>query len=321
MRRFAGFTLLEMLVVIGVTALLVATAVQAHLGIRRAQERAALGMERSRAAEVFLDRIERELSGTLLVVRGPSVRRRAHPYLFVGADRLEAGADADALRFVTRTPARATPLADAVGVRMITYQPRASEESGLELLREEKSLPDFMDKYPVVEEGGVALDRIANFDITYLDGRSAEWLEEWDSTHIARLDRLPVAVEVAVVLEEEGGEQGEPPVTGPEHLRTIPLPVRPVDLEALRDQGAAEETRDPNSPGESEGEETENAADPNQGSVSTRCVEVARCADLAGSAEPGFAATLEGVGRVCDPDEVGQLREMVEALGGRWTCP
>ena len=103
MRRGNGFTLLEMLIVIGITAMLVTAAVQAHLGIRRAQTRAAQGLHRERAAEVLLDRLERELVGTVLIVRPTEVDRLSHPYVFFGEDYFESDADADALRSFTST--------------------------------------------------------------------------------------------------------------------------------------------------------------------------------------------------------------------------
>lgn len=318
MRRPAGFTLLEMLIVIGVTAALVATAVQAHLGIRRIEERVELGASRDRAAEVFLDRIERELSGTFLVMRDSSIRRRSHPYLFVAEDRFESDADADAFRFITRTPARAGPLAESVGLRMVTYEVQTSEDAELELLREEKVLPDFMDKYPAVETGHVALDRVASFRLAFLDGLSGEWRDDWDSTDIALLDRLPVAVELHVALEEEtrGGDR----YPGPEHSRTVPLPVRPVDLDALRglepETGGAD---DPNGPGEGS-PEGETLNDPNAAPATRTCVEAAECADFTG-ARGDLSALLEGAGTVCDPSEIAALKRMVGQVGGQWTCP
>ncbi len=96
-----GFTLLEILIAISITALLVMAAIQAHLGIMRAQQRATGGIHRDRAAEILLDRLERELTGAFLITKPATIARAAHPYLFLGADVFDEERDADSLRFVT----------------------------------------------------------------------------------------------------------------------------------------------------------------------------------------------------------------------------
>jgi type II secretion system protein J len=250
-RRSDGFTLLEMLIVIGITALLVTAAVQAHLGIRRAQTRAAQGLHRERAAEVLLDRLERELVGTVLVVRPTEVDRLSHPYVFYGEDYFVSDADADAVRFVTRNPLRAAPGHTGSGVRLVTYNTRTSDVAGITLVREEKPLPENLQKEPVIEEGQEVLDEVALFRLRYLDDEGEDWREDWDSTDVALLDRLPTAVEITVALleEDELGERSP----GPEHPRVVPLPVRPFDLAAL--QGLDVEgggASDPNAPEEGE---------------------------------------------------------------------
>jgi hypothetical protein len=259
-----------MLIVIAITGILVTTAVQAHLGIRRAQARAALGLSRDRAAEVFLDRFERELAGTFLIVRDPEADRLSHPYVFVGEDRFEAEADADAIRFVTRTPARADPYSRSSGLRMVTYAIHTADDGGLELLREETVLPEQMEKDPVIQEGRVALDHVGSFRLDYMDDDSGEFIEYWDSTDVALLDRLPLAVEVTVVLEEETDIDDEfVEGSASKHKRVMPLPVRPFDLAEL--QAAAR--------GEGSASDDPNAADADPNSPTEKqCVTIEECA-------------------------------------------
>ncbi len=266
MRRGSpGFTLLEMLIVVGITALLVTAAVQAHLGIRRAQERVSAGLRRERTAEVFLDRLERELNGTLLVVRPSGVDRLSHPFLFFAEDRFESDVDTAAFRFVTRTPARAGPRALAPGLRMVTYGVFTSEDrGGLDLYRQEDPLPGGLEKEIALPEGQLALDGVSTFRVRYLDDEGG-WKEDWDSTDIALLDRLPTEVVVTLALDEESPD-GEL-VPGPDHTRTITLPVRPIDFEKLR--GAAEAANDPDS-----SEDEDDESDPD-------CFTVKQCADRA----------------------------------------
>ncbi len=309
MRRGSpGFTLLEMLIVVGITALLVTAAVQAHLGIRHAQERVAAGLRRERTAEVFLDRLERELNGTLLVVRPSGVDRLSHPFLFFAEDRFESDVDTAAFRFVTRTPARAGPRALAPGLRMVTYGVFTSEDrGGLDLYRQEDPLPGGLEKEIALPEGRIALDGVSTFQVRYLDDEGG-WKDDWDSTDIALLDRLPTEVEVTLALDEQSPE-GER-VAGPDHTRVITLPVRPFDLDALRGGGGAS---DPNSAGSDEVEDKE-------------CMRVQECGfkllmKLPENKKELVYAAMESSGGACY--QRGQLSNL-DALLDAWpevTCP
>ena len=101
-----GFTLLEVLISVTITALLVTAAVSTFRFLNRTQESGAQERARAANARVLLDRLERELSSTVLLVKRPMKRRRRHPWLFLGQDRVFGTNDSDALRFVTRSPAR-----------------------------------------------------------------------------------------------------------------------------------------------------------------------------------------------------------------------
>lgn len=230
--RREAFTLLEMLIAIAITAMLVMVAVQAHLGIRRAQSHAAAGIGRNRVAEILLDRIERELMGTILVVKDPAEDRLGHPYLFIGRDDVDAQRAADALRFITRSPARAGFSRPASGLTLVSYQARSGDDVGMVLLREERPLPEGLETQISLLDGEVVADGLAQFDVRYFGEGEVGWKERWDSTSISTLDQLPVQLEILVQLYEPG-EDGVM-VEGTEHKRSISLPVRPIDIEAQR---------------------------------------------------------------------------------------
>jgi len=241
-RPQAGFTLLELLIAIGITAMLVSAAVQAYVSLSRAQEQALGRKGRDRAALVLLDRIERELVGTLLIERPEESDRLSHPYVFIGEDRVFGSNDSDALRFITLTPARPPGTQVSGGMRMVTYgfEPRADE--GVDMLRQEEPLPDSMDKQISAIDGQLVMDQLAHFRLRYQDDESGEWVRRWDSTDIALLDRLPSAVEVSVQLYQQG--EGEELESGPEHKRVVMLPMRPIDLEDIEGEDEDEEDED-----------------------------------------------------------------------------
>jgi prepilin-type N-terminal cleavage/methylation domain-containing protein len=230
--RREAFTLLEMLIAIAITAMLVAVAVQAHLGIQRAQTHAAAGLGRDRTAEILLDRLERELQGTILVIKSADEDRLGHPYLFIGADDATEGRAADALHFVTRSPARSGFAQPAPGLALVSYAARSDDDLGLVLLREERPLPRSLATQISLGEGEVVADDLAQFDVRYLGEGEGRWRDRWDSTSISMLDQLPVRLEIAVQLYEQTSE-GER-IEGPEHRRLFAIPVRPIDIEAQR---------------------------------------------------------------------------------------
>jgi prepilin-type N-terminal cleavage/methylation domain-containing protein len=227
----SGFTLLEMLITIAITAILVATAVRAYRDITSAQERAAGGIDRGRAADVVLDRLERELAGAFLIVQPPGEDPLAQRYLFVALDRPTSTSDGDALRFVTLTPARVPGAPSLRGPRMVTYAALPNEDIGFTLVRREEALPEGLARELSVEEGQVVLEDLAQFTLRYTN-ELGDAVEAWDSTQVEQLDQLPgdVQIEVSLLAPDENGDL----VAGEARSRVVPLEVRPLDFVALR---------------------------------------------------------------------------------------
>lgn len=240
----AGFTLLEILVAITITAMLVTATVTGTRQLHSAFERAVQDYDRTRTARILLDRLERELVGTMLVVReveGDEDTRDEHPWLFIGDDRVFDSNDSDAVRFVTRSPARA-PGAQESGLRMVTYAVENLEGDRYDLVRQEQELPAALDKDLNTFDAEPVVEDVFRFSLRYQDDEDGEWKETWDSTDVAQLDRLPNAVELAVQLVElhPDGEW----VAGQEQTRLVKLPVRPIvpgpPEEGAADDGACE---------------------------------------------------------------------------------
>ena len=224
MRSRSGFTLLEILVAIAMTSVIMLVAVQIFRQITQAQDHARPDRSRDQAALVFLDRIERELIGTTLRIKPDEIDRLSFPWLFVAEDRVFGSNDSDALRFVTQTPARAPGQRDG-GLRVVHYALAEAPENGerLDLYRFEERLPPNMQKEIRVDDGSPVLEDVYAFRLRF--AADAGWLDSWDSTAIALLDRLPDSVEVAIQLYEED-ELGDW-APGPEQTRLIELPLSP----------------------------------------------------------------------------------------------
>jgi type II secretion system protein J len=243
--RCAGFTLLEVLVAVMLTALLTTALFQVYREIQQAQRRRLDAGGRSRIAVVLLDRLERELLGTLLLTGGGSAeegeeQRSEHPWVFLGADRVLDAQDADALKFITRSPARSPGSHAQGGLRLVTYAAEEDPEQGeLALYRQEEQLPEGLEKeLGVAREGQAVVHDMSRFSLRYLDEQTGEWVDAWDSSEESRLDRLPRSVEITVqlLLKDEAGELSP----GEEFQRVVTLPVRPIDPNAPGQTGAAD---------------------------------------------------------------------------------
>lgn len=234
--RRAGFTLLEMMISIAVTALIVMTAVQAYRSITHAQEQQAGDVDRERSAAVLLDRLEQELSGALVIKQPEDADPATQTYLFYGVDNPSPSGDGDAIRFVTLSPARAPGAPTLVPPRMVTYAATSNLDFGFSLVRREEARPAALAKAIDVSDGQVVLENVAEFKLDYVIDQTGEEIPAWDSTDVGLRDNLPVSVNASVTLfdVDENGEI----VPGPPHERVIPLPIRPIDLAKLRADAA-----------------------------------------------------------------------------------
>lgn len=233
----AGFTLLEILVAIFIMAMVLTFAFQAYQGIERAYSRVGSSPSRDRAARIVLDRLERELVGTVLVEREEGADPLLHPYFFFGEIKPYAESEGDTIRFVTRTPLRA-PAAPPVGIEIVTYGAAPSQSGpGLVLLRQAESLPPQLAKDVVWESPDIVVDNVALFLARY-HATDQPGSEGWDSTSAEKLDQLPNMLVVTISLWETD-EAGQP-VQGPEFTRTIDLPVRPFKLSPEGAKGEAD---------------------------------------------------------------------------------
>ncbi len=224
-RRMEGFTLLEILVAVAVAAFLVTAAVQSYVQIAQAQQRSLEPSGRDLIAERALDRIERELVGTVLVVKAKETPLEDHPWVFLGFDAVREARDADGLLFVTENPASAGN-AELQDARLVAYQVGPGElPDQLNVYRTEARLPEKLQReLPPLGERPV-IEGVAQVGITFRDEESGATAPAWDSTG-GQANKLPGAVELKLQLYSETPE-GEQ-VEGETFTRLVTLPVRPI---------------------------------------------------------------------------------------------
>jgi general secretion pathway protein J len=197
-RARAGFTLLELVIALGITAVLAAMVAGSFASLDRAGSEARAQAERYGAARIALTRLAREISMAFLSDHYDGARYRERPTLFLGRD--------DTLLFTTFGHERLWRDAKESDQAVVEYAiDRDPDHPGEEaLFRREKA---HLDEDP--ERGGdraVVLDRVARFTVAYWDRKRGEWVREWSTRTTERKDELPTRVRVEVELKIPGGK-------------------------------------------------------------------------------------------------------------------
>jgi prepilin-type N-terminal cleavage/methylation domain-containing protein len=226
-RAVGGFTLLEVLVAVFIMSLVLTFAFQAYRGIAGAYARVAEDGSRDRSARVLVDRIERELTGAVMIQREEGSDPLLHPYFFFAQPRATEDSSGFELRFVTQTPLR-SPGSPPAALALVTYGVVPSDTGpGFTLLRQEEPVPHELVKQVEWTHPQVMVENVSAFTLGF-GSEAAIAGGGWDSTSVEQLDQLPDSVDVGVSLWEVGPDGEAWP--GDPQARTVDLPVRPFRL-------------------------------------------------------------------------------------------
>ncbi len=212
-----GFTLLEVMVAIGIVAMLGVLLYGAFMGMSRSRKNMEQVADRYQQGRQALDRMGRELSSAFLSAHQPFQQLQfVRQTIFIGGDSRPADR-VDFTAFAHRRLRADTHESDQCE---ISYFASTNPDTGaLDLVRREDK---FIDDDP--QRGGVVqvlAEDIDSFDVKYLDPLTNQWLDSWDSVQAAaQVGRLPAAVWLTVWLN--GGPGG-----GPVKFETkIPIPIQ-----------------------------------------------------------------------------------------------
>jgi general secretion pathway protein J len=198
-KRARGMTLLEVLVSLGVLAMISLLIYGAFDSLSRGRKGEALRVDRARQGRDAIDRITHEIQGAFLSLHNPASQALVtRQTAFIASN----GSTFDRLDFASFAHRRIQKEAKESDQAEIGYfvVKDPDHEDKMDLVRREQSPPDYEPK-----KGGVVnvlAEDIELFDLRYLDPLSGQWVESWDTTQLTgQLNRLPLEVKVTLVLK------------------------------------------------------------------------------------------------------------------------
>lgn len=214
--RARGFTLVEVLIAVGITAGMAIMTIGALRDLDHASELARDQDDRYAAARVALDRLTRELSMAFLSDNYDSSRYRDPLTLFVGRD--------DELTFSTMSHVRLYRDAKESDQAIVAYRLDADPDHAGEkaLFRREKV---HLDDEP--DRGGetdLVADHVAGLRFEYWDPKRRDWVREWTTRGTEHAKELPPRVRIELELKLADGRTEKFTSEARVEMRTVLMP-------------------------------------------------------------------------------------------------
>ena len=194
-----GMTLLEVLVSLGVLAMISLLIYGAFDSLSRGRKGEALRTDRARQGRDAVERITHEVQSAFLSAHNPASQALVtRQTAFIATN----GSTFDRLDFTSFAHKRVEKEAKESDQCEIGYfvVKDPDHEDKMDLVRREQANPDFEPK-----KGGVVnvlAEDVERFDLRFLDPITGQWLEVWDSNQLTgQLNRLPIEVKLTLILK------------------------------------------------------------------------------------------------------------------------
>jgi general secretion pathway protein J len=186
-----GFTLLEVMIAVAITAVIGSMAAGVYQQVDRAASAARDQGERYAGARLALTRMSRELSMAFLSEHYDRARFRDRPTLFKG--------ESDQLLFSTMAHVRLAQDAKESDQAMVEYLVERDPVSGTDALyrREKVRIDDEPDR------GGrkdLVATHVKGISLQYWDLKRKEWVREWSTRTPEKLNELPTRIRIALEI-------------------------------------------------------------------------------------------------------------------------
>ena len=203
-RPYRGFTLMEVMIAVAITALMGALVASSFNGTFKAKEMVEGEAERYRMLRTAMNRMSREVGAAFVSDRFDLKRYRDaydRPTNFIGA--------ADRLLFTSLAHERLYSDAKESDQMVVEYSVKTSTDRNArgrrDLMRRENPILD--DK---MDRGGtedVLFEGVQKLELAYWDSDKKEWLTEWDTRKLDRKSYLPTRVRFTIVTKDENGRE------------------------------------------------------------------------------------------------------------------
>ncbi|MGO9831116.1 MAG: type II secretion system protein GspJ [Myxococcaceae bacterium] len=200
-----GFTLLEIIVAVAITAMIGVTIATAFSSGFRAKELVEGEAEQYRGLRTAMDRMVREIGAAFVSDRYDQRRYRDQndrPTNFIGSR--------DKLLFTSLAHQRLYADAKESDQMVVEYEVRASTKKGSrgqDLMRRENPNLYGEDK---MDRGGVEdvlLANVKRVEFSFWDSDQKDWVNEWDTRRLEKKSILPTRVRITVVRADESGHE------------------------------------------------------------------------------------------------------------------
>ena len=196
-RRGAGFSLVEVLVAMAITAVVGGLVFGTYSSLDRANETVRVQGDRYASSRVALTRLARELSMAYVSDHFDPSQHRERPTLFVGRE--------DTLLFTTLAHERLWLDARESNQAVVEYRldDDPSDRDRQALFRREKARID-----AEADRGGredLVADGVSALRFRYWDPQRKEWMREWSTRSVDRANALPTRVRIELETELGGG--------------------------------------------------------------------------------------------------------------------
>ena len=202
--RARGFTLMEVLIAVAITAFMGGLIASAFNTGVRSKEVVEEGNERYRMVRVALNRMAREIGAAFVSDRFDARRYRDandRPTNFIG--------ERDRLTFSSLAHERLYTDAKESDQMVVEYSVKSSTErtsrGRMDLVRRENPLvQDRMDR------GGsedILYEGVKRLEFSYWDSNRKDWVDEWDTRRAEQKSILPTRVRITLVALDENGRE------------------------------------------------------------------------------------------------------------------